>query len=146
HSTYKDTILLCSLLQSIPSHELTRGEQENSTVDLGVKDLAKMTLLMNESYADRRLPHHRNPKEFVPLDHLADLWVMENLGQSFRARSLNLIARMHHSLLSVPTLNAPLLMRHYFSAPSFLVSNFPSNQELVEPVTPDYDEERVEQC
>ncbi|VVA39330.1 Hypothetical predicted protein [Prunus dulcis] len=37
---------------------------------LGVKDLAKMTLFMNESYADRRLPHHRNPKEFVPLDHL----------------------------------------------------------------------------
>ncbi|CAL9004750.1 unnamed protein product [Prunus brigantina] len=42
-----------------------------------------MTLFMNESYADRRLPHHRNPKEFVPLDHLADLWVMENLGQVF---------------------------------------------------------------
>ncbi|CAL9017594.1 unnamed protein product, partial [Prunus brigantina] len=67
-------------------------------------------------------------------------------GSSFRARSQNLIARMHHSLLSVRTLNAPLLMRRYFSAPSFLVSNFPSNQELVEPVTPDYDEERVEQC
>ncbi|KAH0987876.1 hypothetical protein GBA52_015053 [Prunus armeniaca] len=105
-----------------------------------------MTLFMNESYADRRLPHHFNPKEFVPLDHLANLWEMENLGQSFQAWSLNLIARIHHSLLSAPTLNAPLLMRHYFSAPSFLVSNAPSNKELVEPVMLDYDEERVEQC
>lgn len=26
---------------------------------------------MDESDADPRLPHHLNPKEFVPLDHLA---------------------------------------------------------------------------
>ncbi|XP_021819574.1 squamosa promoter-binding-like protein 12 [Prunus avium] len=43
-----------------------------------------MTLVMNESYADRRLPHHRNPKEFVPLDHLADLeWCEGESGSKF---------------------------------------------------------------
>ncbi|XP_010556874.1 PREDICTED: 1,2-dihydroxy-3-keto-5-methylthiopentene dioxygenase 4 [Tarenaya hassleriana] len=31
---------------------------------------------MDDSNEDQRLPHHRNPKEFVPLDHLAELGVM----------------------------------------------------------------------
>ncbi|XP_059446678.1 acireductone dioxygenase 1-like [Corylus avellana] len=31
---------------------------------------------MDESEEDPRLPHHRNPKEFVSLDHLADLGVL----------------------------------------------------------------------
>lgn len=35
---------------------------------------------MDESDEDPRLPHHRIPKEFVPLDHLA--------GQNSRSRSL----------------------------------------------------------
>ncbi|KAK6914003.1 Acireductone dioxygenase ARD family [Dillenia turbinata] len=31
---------------------------------------------MEESDEDQRLPHHRNPKQFVSLDHLADLGVI----------------------------------------------------------------------
>ncbi|KAH0981815.1 hypothetical protein GBA52_008992 [Prunus armeniaca] len=65
-----------------------------------------MTLFMNESYADRRLPHHRNPKEFVPLDHLAvcGCWCCRSLGDGesgskFSSPVTNPIARMHHSLL-----------------------------------------------
>lgn len=35
---------------------------------------------MDESDADPRLPHHLNPKEFVPLDHLAGHFLYIKIG------------------------------------------------------------------
>ncbi|KAF2290162.1 hypothetical protein GH714_003785 [Hevea brasiliensis] len=48
----------------------------SSEDSISISPMAIDAWFMDESSEDQRLPHHRNPQEFVSLDHLAELGVL----------------------------------------------------------------------
>ncbi|KAF2284307.1 hypothetical protein GH714_020366 [Hevea brasiliensis] len=54
----------------------TRTQHESLTCDQDTREEVIEAWYMDDSYEDQRLPHHKNPKEFVSFDQLAELGVL----------------------------------------------------------------------